>query len=213
MSGRSTFGFILIALGSIIILNYYQVTFFADWWPILLVALGAFLLVKHPKSPVSGTIIITLGAILQARKLDLLPAEIIIPIILIILGIMFIFTRFKGKSAIHHEEQLSHFVIFSGLETRNQAHNFKGGSVTAIFGGASIDLRDAVLSQEGAELELSAAFGGIELRVPEDWVVVATGLPLFGGWENKAQFKTSDGARPVLKINCLALFGGVEIKN
>ncbi len=49
MSGRSTFGFILIALGSIIILNYYQVTFFADWWPILLVALGAFLLVKHPK--------------------------------------------------------------------------------------------------------------------------------------------------------------------
>ncbi len=143
----------------------------------------------------------------------MLPAEIIVPIILIIVGIIFIFTRFKGKSSIHHEEQLGHFVIFSGLETRNQAQSFKGGSVTAIFGGASIDLRDAVLSEEGAELELSAAFGGIELRVPEDWVVVATGLPLFGGWENKARFKTSDGTRPVLKINCLALFGGVEIKN
>ena len=41
--------------------------------------------------------------------------------------------------------------------------------------------------KEGAFLELTAAFGGIEIHVPEHWRVVVKGMPIFGAWENKAE--------------------------
>lgn len=213
MSGRNTFGFILIALGVILIVNQvYDVALIRDWWPMALVLLGAYLLVMHPKSPTSGIILAVGGGAIQLIKLGVLDWDVLFPIVLIVIGLLFIFTRFGGKNRVDMDEQLNHFIIFSGLETRNQSSNFKGGCVTAMFGGATIDLRDAVLSEEGGSLDIVAAFGGVELSVPEDWAVKVSGVPLFGGFENSAGVK-EQGDKPVLRIKGLALFGGVEIKN
>ena len=83
-----------------------------------------------------------------------------------------------------------------------------------MFGGAEVDLRDAAISDEGAALDLSAIFGGIELYVPQNTHVEVTGIPIFGGWENKMRRRANDDdTLTVLKVNCLAVFGGVEIKD
>ncbi len=213
MSGRNTIGFILIALGIILLLNYYGVSIFNEWWPLILVILGVFILFRSPRLPASGLILVLIGCILQAMKLDIIPSEIVIPIILIAVGAVFIISRIIGKSMVNNDDWLNYFAIFSGLQTRSHSSAFKGGHVTALFGGAEIDLYGAQLSPEGASLDLSAIFGGVEVRVPEDWTVVATGVPLFGGYENKAKSTAVEDGKPVLKVNCLALFGGVEIQN
>ncbi len=68
----------------------------------------------------------------------------------------------------------------------------------------------------GASLDLAAAFGGVTIRVPENWKVRVSGLPLFGGWENSTKGSEVDDldTEPwALDVKCLALFGGIEIKN
>mgnify|MGYP000545247364 CR=1 FL=1 len=49
--------------------------------------------------------------------------------------------------------------------------------------------------------------------VPSNWRVQVTGVPVFGGWSNKTNKVEVDDNNPVLKINCLVLFGGMEVKN
>ena len=62
-------------------------------------------------------------------------------------------------------------------------------------------------------MDVTAAFGGVDLYVPRHWKVEVTGLPLFGGWGNKTQAFAKDEGAPVLRIKCLAMFGGVEVKS
>ena len=84
----------------------------------------------------------------------------------------------------------------------------------AVFGGSEIDLRECRLDPAGATLDLTAAFGGIEVSVPLEWKVKMTGLPLFGGWDNKTQRRDqmAEGG-PELRVRCVAAFGGVEVHN
>lgn len=49
------------------------------------------------------------------------------------------------------------------------------------------------------------------MKVPEHVRVEITGIPIFGGWEDKTRRKDIDS--PLLKINALVIFGGVEVKD
>jgi len=63
-------------------------------------------------------------------------------------------------------------------------------------------------------MDLSAIFGGIALTVPEHVHVEISGIPIFGGWEDKTRnIRNDEAALCVLKLNCLAVCGGIEIKN
>jgi predicted membrane protein len=158
--------------------------------------------------------IIAAGLVFLAKNLGYIPGSLIFPIALILAGCWFIFNSMIGYHKVVNQDKFNYFVLFSGLETRNQTQNFSGGSITALFGGAEIDLRGASLAQRGAELELTAVFGGVEVSVPQDWHVQVTGMPLFGGWENRSRYiRTGDTDGPLLRIHCIALFGGIEIKN
>jgi len=136
------------------------------------------------------------------------------PLILIFIGLTFIFSRVRREKPSHSNQSLQAFSLFSGTEVRSRSKNFEGGSATAIFGGSEIDLRDAIISDAGATLDLSTIFGGITIYVPQNVQVEVTGIPIFGGWENKTREQTVDNEElPVLKVNCLTVFGGVEINN
>jgi hypothetical protein len=81
-----------------------------------------------------------------------------------------------------------------------------------VFGGAEVDLRDTVPSP-GAALDVFAAFGGVEVTVPEGWNVVTRGLPLFGGIDNATAKEAVPADAPTLAVNATVLFGGLEIKH
>jgi hypothetical protein len=107
---------------------------------------------------------------------------------------------------------VSSFNVFSGSEIASHSKEFKGGSISSIFGGAEVDLRDAV-PVAGAELDVFTAFGGIEVTVPQGWQVAARGLPLFGAIENVTAKEQLPDNAPTLSVNATVLFGGLEIKH
>ena len=63
-----------------------------------------------------------------------------------------------------------------------------------------------------AVMDLFAFWGGIEIRVPEDWTIHSRVTPLMGGFEDKThQVQPADSKRLVLRG--FAIMGGIVIKN
>src|ERR1041385_3527199 len=71
--------------------------------------------------------------------------------------------------------------VFGGVDRHIAAQDFHEAQCTAIFGGCKIDLRDAQIQGSEAVLETYAIFGGVEIRVPDDWEVVNRNTTIFGG--------------------------------
>lgn len=224
MSGKNTLGIILIILGLGFFLQQAEIIEFKDiienYWPLVLVVMGCIQLLRKNVSFIGGIIMILIGALLQANISDTLPENLtgyIWPSILILVGLRFVFStnRFNKfeKYNVKDEDMVNSLALFSGVETKNNSQFFKGGYIAAFFGGAEIDLTKANLSQEGASLDLTAAFGGITIRVPYNWNVVATGVPIFGGWENKTKYEGTVNDAKTIYVKCFAAFGGIEIKN
>jgi hypothetical protein len=111
-------------------------------------------------------------------------------------------------------EWLQEAAIFSGGK-RTVKGDFKGGKLECIFGGFDINMRQAGMSADFAELEVNAIFGGAEIKVPESWEVVMRGAGIFGGFNDETAHP-DPAAHPNPKrliLKGAAIFGGVEIKN
>jgi hypothetical protein len=103
-------------------------------------------------------------------------------------------------------------VVMGGITRRLGTQDFKGGSAVAVMGGVKIDLRSASISQNDAVIDVLAIWGGVELRVPEDWVIVPQVFPFMGGFDDRTGPKPA-GSRKRLIVRGLAFMGGVEVKH
>jgi hypothetical protein len=110
-----------------------------------------------------------------------------------------------------HPHRISMFALMSGVSRRVIGMPFRGAAATAVMGGIELDLRQATLPDD-AVIDLFAFWGGIEIVVPRDWIVVNQGFALMGGIEDKTGNVPRPGG-PRLFIRGMALMGGVEIKN
>ena len=82
----------------------------------------------------------------------------------------------------------------------------------ALFGGVELDMRQAKISAAGCKIHATALFGGVEIIVPDDWNVIITGTPIFGGIDSKSRRKSDTNGTKDVHIHCTVAFGGVEIK-
>ena len=107
--------------------------------------------------------------------------------------------------------------MFGGVERRIGMNNFAGGTVTAMFGGVELDFRSAEIEGEEAVVLVEAVFGGIEIVVPEGWMVIYEGQSIFGGYNDETRPPLPDvpGAAPRkrLILRGRAVFGGITVKN
>ena len=105
--------------------------------------------------------------------------------------------------------------IFGGGKERVTSQAFQGGEVSAVFGGMEMDLRGAALAGGGAVLDATVVCGGIELKVPRDWIVNLQTTTLFGGVEDKRSPPSpSDNiVTGELTITGMVLCGGIEVKD
>lgn len=218
LSTRALLGFLLIAVGAVLLLDQAGTIeageVIGDWWPLVPIVLGTGQLLEQRRLNVGPLIVIGVGVLLLLNQLEILQYDIwrvVWPVLLIIAGLALLVRRAGRVPAGRPDEVVNAAAYFSGNNVVSSSTNFRGASLTAVFGGVSLDLRQAHLSPEGASVSMTAIFGGAELIVPRGWRVQATGMPLFGGFENKAR-EPGDPAGPVLNVDATALFGGAEVK-
>ncbi|WP_373894297.1 LiaF transmembrane domain-containing protein [Virgibacillus natechei] len=218
MAGRVWVGLFFLVFGFSFLLHQAEIIDFGQvlstWWPLILIIIGIIQLFNRTQSSkVSGFLFLFVGIFFFVNQsFDLNLVSYLFPLIFIFIGIIIIFTRFNRDKTPHTDADLNTFALFSGAEIRSQSKNFRGGSVMTIFGGAEIDLRDAVI-EDGASIDLATVMGGASIMVPENVHVEVTGVPILGGWENTTRKPREDDEVVVLKLNCLTILGGAEIRN
>lgn len=188
----------------------------SDWWPAFIMAAGLLqLLFGRPRHWFGPTLLIAASAIVLARTTGVLSSigPLLWAVIFFSLGLALAMRAATYRRTSADADWVNSFVMFGGREMASHSKHFRGGSVSSVFGGTELDLRDAELASD-ASLEVFSAFGATEVAVPYGWRVEMQGTPIFGGFEN-ATAKDVDLApdAPVLALDGVALFGAIEVKH
>ncbi len=69
------------------------------------------------------------------------------------------------------DEEIRRTAMMNGVNLELTSQAFRRGRFDLVMGGANIDLTDARLAPEGATIEVHGAMGGLNLEVPEEWLV------------------------------------------
>jgi predicted membrane protein len=210
---------ILFLLGNLDILDPHE---YLRLWPALLIVAGIAHLMQSEKGSrrIWGIVLIFVGSAMLLDRLYFIHFNLwnYWPLILVFVGIMMIIksSLFRKEIIILAGEKddsnsyLKAVAVLGGFRRKISSQDFKGGELTAIMGGLEIDLRDASINGE-AVIDIFAMMGGVEMRVPEDWLVIIQGFPFMGGYDDKTRPPKEATKRLIIKGT--AVMGGVEIKN
>jgi hypothetical protein len=218
--GRTLFGAILIAIGTIYFLDAVGIgdagEIISTWWPTVLIAAGALQFMSNPRHWLGPLIVAGVGTVILLNTTDVVTDEtwpVVWAILLIVAGVAIASGALTRRGEGDAADRVNAFAAFSGREVVSHSDHFEGGTMGAVFGGTELDLRDAHLARD-ASLDVFAAFGGAEIRVPQGWRVVTHGIPLFGGIDNVTANEGDLAAdAPTLDVSALVLFGGVDVKH
>lgn len=216
---------VLFLLDNMGIMRLHEV---ARYWPVILIALGAVRMVDSHGSAslVFGGILAGLGCLLLLNNLQILYFDwrFFWPAVLIGIGILMLIRNTQYTQPGPEQASASGpppapgsfslWTTFSGLERRVDAKDFRGGEVSALFGGIELDLRDAVMAEAQATIDVSAMFGGVEIQIPQTWLAEVRGSALFGGFADET-LPPPPGPSPAprLVVTGYAMFGGVTVSN
>ena len=219
-------GLMAIAVGVIFTFDNLEIIDARDYlqyWPVALVA-GGLLKLWHARSDghgwFGGLFLLGIGSyMLLARIVYIqISGREIFPMFLVFLGGYMVWRGFGGRRRGRTADGLSSFsglAIMGGVVRRSNSQAFEGADLTAIMGGCEIDLRQASIAPgTEAVIDVFAFWGGIDIKVPEDWTVVTRAMPLMGGVEDKT--RTPQPPPPVEKrlvISGIVMMGGVVVKN
>jgi predicted membrane protein len=227
MSGM-LLGGLIVAAGLVLLLDNLNIVGVYDiwrFWPVVLVIVGVSKALESRSSSgqVWGGFIAVIGLIFladtfQIRIFDFDISEIIWPLAIIGFGVFMLIRGLDRKRYIEglptsKDADFGVWVVFSGTKRRIEAPDFKGGDIVAIFGGVNLDLRRAIITGERAVIDVNALFGGVDIKVPDNWKVVTKGMGVFGAFEDKTIPPRQDPnvKTPELVITGAAIFGGVKV--
>jgi predicted membrane protein len=218
-------GALLILVGTLVFLDHINVIQgqrIWKYWPVLLIVVGIAKFVNEGKR-VGGVLLVLMGGFLMAEQLGYatLTWGAIWPLLIIAAGIAMIWGRFDlpkiPREISGGTSSINEYALFGGVERRVHVNNFKGGSITAVFGGVEVDFRSADIEGEEAAVYVEAIFGGIEVTVPDRWVVLWEGQNIFGGYSDETRPPLPDlpGApeKKRLILRGRALFGGISVRS
>lgn len=125
-------------------------------------------------------------------------------------------TAGSGMPALAAADEVRKFQVIAalmgGTERKGSWIPGRKISVPSIMGGVALDFREAHFGPGVTEVHALALMGGIEIIVPPDLHVESSGVGIMGGFEGLDQRGTPGGPdRPTLRVQGLALMGGVEI--
>ena len=183
------------------------------FWPLALVAVGVVKWLSPAPQRVSAVFWMLAGVALLLVTLGRMSFVGVWAVLLFLLGANIAWKALRPVGTPGDPAAALDLLQFmGGTKTMVTTTDFKGGQATAVMGGCEIDLRHASMSEgRPAVLDTFAFWGGIEIRVPDDWEVVSQGSALLGGFVNNA--RSLPGAKRRLVVTGLAIMGGVEVKN
>ena len=219
-------GIVLIVIGLIIGGNVLGITdidlFFDGWWTLFIIV-PCFIGLFKEKEKKGNIIGLTIGTILLLSCQGVLEFEMIfkllIPAILVAIGISMISKETIEKNVSieiknlneKRTEKNEYCATFSGQDIKFDGQEFNGADLTAVFGGIECDLRKAVIHKD-VVINTSSIFGGIDIFVPDNVKIKVKSTSIFGGVSNKKKHVEMPVELPIVYINALCLFGGVDIK-
>jgi hypothetical protein len=226
-------GLFVIAIGLIFLLDnigLLDLDFTLHLWPTALIFFGVLKILQT--RTVSGSLVgaglILFGGVTFLHEIGVITLgwRALWPLLLIIAGLSVVFKSDKGGGLIRgrslpedgtaafdkgsDDAQLNITAIMGGFERRVTTPDFRGGEVTAIFGGCELDMRQSSINGV-AVLNVFALFGGITIKVPADWTVELEGTPIMGGFEEKTIAPATPSKR--LIVRGYAIMGGMEVRN
>jgi len=178
--GKLTFGLVLLLTGVILFLQLEgeRNTGFGTLWPLYLILFGGIGLFGRGGKTFSGILLLA-GVFFLLRNLNVLPyisGAYVWPALIILIGLAVIgsaFSRRKGGATTGGEGRYS--AIFGEAADVINDPDFKSLSVNACFGSAQLDLSRADMRAEQAEIDVFAAFGGVEIMAGREPRPVHTG--------------------------------------
>lgn len=229
---RALLGGIIILLGSLLLLSNlgilgFNIIHMIFSWPVIVIVVGAVIYINSNDR--AGLIIMLVGLIFLISKYFYFNVWTLWPVLLIILGLYILFNirrspridlgrrvrnRLEDNGQALNEDYIDDIAVFSGSKRFVTSQNFKGGKITAIFGGSEIDLGQSRLAPGNNVLDILTIFGGTEIYVPKDWKVIMDITPVFGGFSDDRRRDPNQVTDPerTLIIKGSAIFGGGEIK-
>ncbi|HYK41745.1 MAG TPA: DUF5668 domain-containing protein [Thermoanaerobaculia bacterium] len=214
------------------------------YWPLFLVGFGVLKIAqaRYSEQRVGGAVVMAIGVLLLLRTLHIITLHMrqVWPVALLVGGALLIWRSARrrdpnavlasARGRLPHADPivpngaegtgggylLNEFAFLGGGERIIRASDFRGGEVTAVMGGFEIDLRGAGMAGDEAVLEVFTLWGGVEIRVPEEWIVLIQATPILGGISETTSGPAVPGAPPGprkrLIIRGTAIMGGVEVK-
>ena len=226
-NNRPIIGVVLVLAGLFLVMR--NTGFFPEFidhvifsWPMLLVAIG-LVMTLGASEKTSGVIVMAVGGFFLIPMIfreTFHAYNMFWPSIFIIVGVIFIASKRKGWNSVTStatvgDDFIDYVNVFSGGERQIVSENFRGGRISAVFGGMELDLTKAKLANGRNELEIACVFGGATLIVPDDWNISIEVTPVLGGFSDSRKLipgRTVDTTKQLV-IKGAVVFGGGEIKS
>ena len=199
-------------------------------WPFILIIIGVLLGFKS-KFRNNGWWLLTIIGVVNL--IDIFPVfngiysnQLIWPLLLIGAGISIITSRRGRQRQQWKHNNMGTFttsesnvhidVTFGGRKEIITSKEFRGGTISATFGGAELNLMQADSTIQPMTLQVNVSFGGVEIIVPSHWEIVNQIGPSFGSVEDHRTFRGMPDPgqeKRTLIITGSCSFGSVEIKS
>ena len=220
---RAFFGVTIAALGGVLLLRNLEIIKFDSWhlfwgtvWAVGLVLAGLTTIISSRKvlTRAWGLLLMATGVSIGLNTYGIIDVSIwklFWPVTLIAIGLMVSVGsggRKRSKKSAAADSGSEKIAIFYGEESRVKG-DYTGGSVTAIFGGVELDLRQAKV-KDGAVIDVFTFCGGVNINMPDDVIVKNEVHGILGGSEDKTVSKSSAKKTIYLRGECV--LGGLEVK-
>ncbi|NLO08691.1 MAG: cell wall-active antibiotics response protein [Clostridiales bacterium] len=215
--------FIVIGVGIAgnVLLGWNFRIFFDGWWTLFIIIPCLISIIRSgiTVGASSGLIIGVMLLVSHYININIDWWKLIIPVILIIIGLNIMFQGlFRKPLKVNHAGHVegqnnTRAKEYSAIFASNKISvndRFTGTILNAIFGGITLDLRDAIIDSD-VEIAATAVFGGMDIYVPRGVTVKVNNIPIFGGVSDKT-VRTTDPSAYTIYLNSTTMFGGIDIK-
>jgi predicted membrane protein len=234
---RIFFAIFLIVAGTLLFLGNLGLLPIHSFWdlaPIGMIVFGfvRLLQIRRASGRLFGGMLIVFGCLFLLGNLGILHVRLrdgswLWSILFIVFGIGLLirvldagrddrpFRRWGRTGSGANMNLLEEVAVFGSVKRKLDTADFRGGEIHTFFGEVKIDLRRTGIAspQAPVNIDATAIFGAIKIRVPDAWRININGMGILGAYEDRTIPPNQIAAAPVVNITGLSMFGSVEIEN